>query len=77
MTEFKILKTYPIKNLGTTHEYIEIVECPRCKQEFPRHLSSGCFHEDIDPEACPKCNYPFNNYLNIQPEDKDINPSKR
>jgi ssDNA-binding Zn-finger/Zn-ribbon topoisomerase 1 len=70
---FKVLKTYPIKNLGTSHEYIEIVECPRCKEEFPRLVRSGCFNVHIDPETCPKCNYPFN----IQPKDEDINPSKR
>jgi hypothetical protein len=77
MSGFKVLKTYKIKSLRTVHEYIELVICPRCKEEFARHIISGS-RNSIDPEICPKCSYPLKIQLeDIQLEDEDINPSKR
>lgn len=75
MSEFpkpKVKKTYCLKSLGTTREYIEIVECPECRHEYARKVSSGCFHHHVDPIACPKCGYPFK-----QLQEKVVNPSKR
>jgi len=78
MSPFKVLKTYKIKSLGTAQEYIELVICPRCKEEFARHIISGSSKKSIDPEICPKCSYPHKVQLeDIQLEDEEINPSKR
>ena len=78
MDKFKLLKRYQIKHVGTTYEYIESVICPRCKEEFTRCITSGCFSDVIIPETCPKCNYPLKSLLNnIQLEDEEINPSER
>lgn len=78
MNGFKVLKTYQIKSIRAVHEYIELVLCPRCKEEFARYVISSSNNNSIDPEICPKCNYPLKIQLeNIQLEDEDINPSKR
>lgn len=66
---FRVKKIYEIKVIGTTSEWVEIVECPQCKHEFARTVTEGCFHRREDPLACPECRYPFN--------IKDINPSRR
>lgn len=65
--------------MGTTHEYIEEVECPNCNNIFTRKCSSGCFHHRCDPIACPKCRYPFHKYMHEAGKEKepDINPSRR
>lgn len=73
MEDFKVLKSYAIANYGTSHEYIEIVVCPRCQEEFPRLIKSGCFNEEVTPDICPKCDYP----LTLKGGIKVYNPSKR
>jgi ssDNA-binding Zn-finger/Zn-ribbon topoisomerase 1 len=72
MSEFTILKTYPINRSGTSSEYLQMVRCPNCKFEFARHVKEGCFNSDIDPDFCPNCNYPL-----IRKEKHEFNPSKR
>lgn len=71
-----VKKTYPFKDLGTTHEWIQVVECPNCHHEYARKISEGCFHSDKDPSSCPKCNYPWN-VIHEAVEKARINPSKR
>lgn len=69
----KVIKRYNIKRMGTSSEYIEIVQCPYCKTEYPRSVKEGCFNVDIEPACCPKCNYPFTDSA----IDKEVNPSRR
>lgn len=75
MEEPKILYRYPIQSLGTTQKYIEIVECPECKYQYPREVSTGCFHCRVHPSYCPKCNYPYSK-LRKKNKEED-NPSRR
>jgi hypothetical protein len=72
LSDFKILKTYPINHSGTSSEYIRIVKCPECSLEFAQHVQEGCFHCDIDPDFCPSCNYPLRRKVITE-----FNPSKR
>lgn len=78
-TPFKILKVLWSESLGTTHNYIEEVECPDCGYVFTRKSSNGCFHHSIQPFTCPRCNYPWNKPMlkSQRSEEDDYNPSKR
>lgn len=75
---FKVIRVVWATTLGTTHEFIQEVECPKCLLKFFQKCSSGCFHHHCDPPFCPQCNYPFEKLMKIKgKKEPDINPSRR
>jgi len=75
---FKVIRIVWSSSLGTTHEYIQEVECPNCQLKFFQKCSSGCFHHRSEPICCPQCNYPFEKMMQIRGKrEPDINPSRR
>jgi C4-type Zn-finger protein len=81
MSGFKVLRIHPIRQLGTTHEYIQEVECPRCGFKIAQYVKESCFNSDIEPDTCSQCNYPYSTTKVLDPKEpirnEDINPSKR
>jgi uncharacterized protein YbaR (Trm112 family) len=76
MSEFKVIKIYPVGKSGTIHEYIEVLKCPRCKREFTRPVTSGSFDETRLLVQCPYCNYPLQ-ATQEEEKEEEMNPSKR
>lgn len=78
---FKVRKILWSETWGTTHNYIEEVECPNCHLIFSRKISSGCLHTSYNPFTCPKCNYPWNKAIidctTLPKQDDEYNPSSR
>lgn len=72
----KVKKRYALPSSGTTHEFMEIVNCPNCNLEYARKVSTGCFHHHVSPFTCPKCGYPYRQIRELE-EKLGTNPSRR
>lgn len=80
---FIVLRTWAGNNMGTTHEYHQLVKCPDCGEEFVQDISEGCFHHRTSPDSCPKCRYPWTliekerERVYGQKKEPPFNPSQR